>query len=333
MRTAPAIGMALLALTALVGCGGDERGRAVEPPATGTPAGPSTTYPPATPSTSPSPTDAATGGVTRTTVTFVDPTRGTVARPPQAATNERVLVTTVRRPASGGGPWPLVVFGHGFDISSEAYATLLDEVAGSGFVVASPELPGSSTARPGQPDEHDLAQEPCDLTVVAADVESASAEGGELAGTVRPGPIALAGQSDGATAAAFAALAVDPCRTAASPVPVGAVVAFSAKPVPADAIDPGLTHPPAALAVTGSADTVNPPSHTRDLFDQWPAEAWLVTSAGDGHLAPSTDSGRRLAIDAVVVDFLRGTLEADHAALGRMAIDASVPGLTLEHRG
>jgi len=322
MRTATAIGVALLVLMASAACGADEQGDGVVPAATS----------PTTVASSTSSGPTAAGGVIRTTLTFVDPARGTLARPPVPAATERVLVTTVRRPSSGGGPWPLVVFGHGFDISSEAYAALLDGIAAAGFVVAAPEFPGSSTARPGRPDERDIAEEPCDLTVVATDLESASAGTGELAGTVRPGPIALAGQSDGATAAAFAALAIGPCRPAVAP-PVGAVVAFSANPVPADAVDRGLAAPPAVLAITGSADSVNPPSHTRALFEQWPAAAWLLASADDGHLAPSTDSTRRASIDSVVFDFLRGTLESDPAALERMSADASVPGLSLERRG
>ncbi len=327
MRTAAAIGVALL-LIASAGCRGEERGTGPAAATTTTEQDPAPQSPP---SSSESRATEAPGPVTRTTVTFVDPTRGTPARPPVPATTERVLSTTVRRPAAGDGPWPLVVFGHGFDISSVAYSTLLDDIAGSGFVVAAPELPGSSTAIPGRPDERDLAQEPCDLEVVAADVEAASAGTGPLAGVVRPGPVALAGQSDGATAAAFAALVTTRCSTATA-VHVGGVVAFSANPVPASSVDPRLADPPALLAVTGSADTVNPASHTRALFDQWPADAWLLTVAGEGHLEPSTSSPHRAAIDAVVVDYLRGTLDGVPEAPARMAADAAVPDLTLDHR-
>jgi len=329
MRTAAALAAALLVLVAATGCAGHEQGHPD--------AGPDPTVgsdPVSDPTTVPDTTGdlAVPGGVIRTELTFVDRTRGTVARPPQPASLQRELVTAVRRPSSGDGPWPLVVFGHGFAISSDAYATLLDAIAASGFVVAAPEFPGSSTTRPGRPDEHDLDQEPCDLAVVATEVEAASAGAGELAGTVRPGPVALAGQSDGATAAAFAALSGDPCHPGIAVAPVAAVVAFSANPVPAAAIDAGLAAPPALLAITGSADAVNPASHTRAVFDQWPATAWLLTSRGDGHLAPSTDSPHRSAIDAVVVDFLHGALDPDPTASDRMASDAAAPGLTLDHR-
>ena len=135
--------------------------------------------------------------------------------------------------------------------------------------------------------------------------------------------MALGGQSDGATSAAFAAL-TDPAGACGGP-PVAAVVAFSARPVTVRAGADATV-----LAITGSADPVNPPANTRALFSAAPAPAYLLTTAGDGHLAPSTTSPHRAAIDAVVVDLLRATLDHDPAARSRLAIDAAQPGLTLD---
>ncbi len=135
----------------------------------------------------------------------------------------------------------------------------------------------------------------------------------------------LAGQSDGATAAAFAAL-TDPIG-ACGGSRVAGVVAFSADPVP---VRPGATA--TVLAVTGSADEVNPPAHTRALFDEAPLPAYLLTSRGDDHLQPSTDSPHRSAIDAVVIDYLRATLLSDPEARVRIVADARGPGLELEQR-
>ena len=233
-----------------------------------------------------------------------------------------MLRTTVWVPRPGSGPWPLVVFGHGFDRSASTYDALLERVARSGFVVAAPEFPGSSSALAGTPDEHDLQDEPCDLLYVAGKVQHSFASG-PLAGVVRDGPVVLAGQSDGATAAAFAAL-TDPVGACGGPRVAG-VVAFSADPVP---LRPGATA--TVLAVTGSADEINPPAHTRALFDEAPLPAYLLTSAGDDHLQPSTDSSHQLAIDSVVIDYLRATLLGDRAAASRMLTDANRPGLHLE---
>jgi dienelactone hydrolase len=271
----------------------------------------------------------ASGPVTSSVLVLVDPTRPTVARPPIGASGQRVIRTTVRRPATGSGPWPLVVFGHGFDISSDAYGALLDTIAAAGFVVAAPEFPGSSSALPGRPDEHDIQQEPCDLRFVADRVQATSAEPGDLSGLVRAGPVALAGQSDGASAAAFATLASADC-----PSPqIAAVVAFSAKPVPDAAVTAaGRAAGAALLAITGSVDKVNVAANTAALYDSWPGSASMLTSAGDGHLAPSTDSPRHEAIASVVVDFLRGTVGSEPRVLTRVLIDADVTGLTLVQR-
>jgi dienelactone hydrolase len=259
-------------------------------------------------------------------LTFVDLTRPTVARPPEPASGSRILRTTVWMPAAGRGSWPLVVFGHGFGVSASTYYDLLATLASAGFVVAAPDFPGSSSALPGRADEQDIRQEPCDLLYVAGQLESASLAGqGIRAGAVRRGAVALGGQSDGATSAAFAAL-TDPAGTCGGPA-VAAVVAFSARPV---TVRPGADA--TVLAVTGTADPVNPPANTRALFSAAPAPAYLLTTAGDGHLAPSTTSPHRAAIDAVVVDLLRATLEHDSSARSRLAVDAARPGLTLDTR-
>lgn len=315
--------LSLLALVAIGGCTGSR----VAPNRADDSAGAGATTAETNPTIqAPATTTTASGPLpfTTTTLTFTDSTRGTVARPPVAATATRVLPTTIRVP-DGAGPWPLVVFGHGYHVSAATYATLLDGIAEAGFVVAAPEFPGSSSARPGRPDEHDLQDEPCDLRLVAGQVQASADDAASvLAGKVAPGAVGLAGQSDGATAAAYAALA----STCAGPS-IGAVVAFSAQPSP---IRPGLDPAdyPALLAVTGSVDDVNPPARTRALFDQFSQRAWLLIVTGEGHLAPSTDSPHLPDIIAVTVDVLRGALDGDPAANGQIPIDAARPGLSLE---
>ncbi len=258
-------------------------------------------------------------------MTFTDPTRPTPARPPVPARSDRTLTTTVIEPPAGAGPWPLLVFGPGFDASVVRYLPLLDDLARAGFVVAAPEFPGASSASAGTPDERDLTQEPCDLLFVAGRVQAASALGGALAGAVRPGPVALAGHSDGATAAAFAALSLS-AGTCGGPA-VAAVVAYSARPVP---IRAGASA--SVFAVTGSADVTNPPSQTRALFAEAPIPSYLLTSIGDDHAGPPTTSPRRDAIAAAVVAFLDSVLLGDTAARTRITAAGTRPGLVLEQR-
>ncbi len=258
-------------------------------------------------------------------LTFTDPTRTTPARPPVPARAGRVLATVVRKPPTGDGPWPLVVFGPGFDASSARYGALLDDLARAGFVVAAPEFPGATSAAAGQPDEGDLAQEPCDLLFVAGQLRAASAPGGTLAGVVRSGPVALGGHSDGATAAADAALSL--ADGSCGGPPVTAVVAYSARPVP---LRVGASAK--VLAVTGSDDVTNPPARTRALFAEAPTPSYLLTSLGDDHAGPPTTSAHRDEIAVTVIDFLRAQLLGDTQARARIAVDGAAPGLVLASR-
>ena len=217
------------------------------------------------------------------------------------------------------------MFGHGFAVQAATYGQLLRTVAAAGFVVAAPDFPGSTSAAAGTPDEADLRDEPCDLLYVAAHVELEARHAGPLAGLVARGEVALAGQSDGATAAAFAGLSDRP-GTCGGPT-VAAVVAFSSDPVP---VRPGASA--AVLAITGTADEVNPPIRTRALFAEAPSTAYLLTSLGDSHLGPSTTSPRHAEIATVVVDFLRATLLDSTRARWRLVADAQRPGLDLTVR-
>ena len=154
---------------------------------------------------------------------------------------------------------------------------------------------------------------------------AASVPGGALAGTIRPGPVALAGHSDGATAAAFAALSLAP-GTCGGPA-VGRW--WPTPPGPcrgrADASAP-------VFAITGSADATNPPSQTRALFTEAPTPSYLLISVGDDHAAPPTTSPRRDAIAAAVIDFLRAQLLGDATARDRITAAGAQPGLVLEQR-
>jgi predicted dienelactone hydrolase len=78
-------------------------------------------------------------GVRQTT--FVDSTRGTAAFGSYPGSSSRVLPTTIWYPSDGGGPFPLVVFAHGYGVTPSFYASLLPRLAAAGYVVAAPTYP------------------------------------------------------------------------------------------------------------------------------------------------------------------------------------------------
>ncbi|MHB1011260.1 MAG: hypothetical protein ACYC1E_19020, partial [Propionibacteriaceae bacterium] len=105
----------------------------------------------------------------------------------------RILPTTVRYPAMGaaggpdhagavparsGGPYPLVVFSEGYDISPEAYATLLDAWTVAGYVVADPVYPFTAPTSPGGLKRSDIVNHPTDLTFVISSLLGDSAAAG-----------------------------------------------------------------------------------------------------------------------------------------------------------
>lgn len=172
-------------------------------------------------------TPAAPFGVGIARCTFVDHTRSVLSystTPYRVLSSSRTLVTEIRYPTSsldGGtgerpgappvarsGGYPMIVFAHGYNVTPDTYAALLDAWVRAGFVVVAPFFPDESAsavaAQPRADTEDDLANEPGDLAFVTKSVLSASANETSncplVSGLVEPSEIALAGHSDGAVA-------------------------------------------------------------------------------------------------------------------------------------
>jgi dienelactone hydrolase len=194
------------------------------------------------------------------------------------ASGPRVLVTYVRVPTRGRPPYPLVVFAHGFALTPQVYAPMLDTWARAGYVVAAPVFPVENADAPGGPDQSDLVNEPGDLSFVLSQL---TAPAGPLRGLADPRRIAFAGQSDGAITALEAAY--DPRyldrRVDAAMVLSGAT--FSGFP------GPPPTAPP-LLAVQGTADPLNSPDTTAAYFRLMRRPKFLLWLLGATHLPPYT---------------------------------------------
>lgn len=258
---------------------------------------------------------------------------------PNGTSEPRALLTEVRYPALGppgqtdrldapaaraDGPFPLVVFGHGFGVTPALYARLLQSWARAGFVVAAPVFPLENANAPGGPDESDLINQPADMRFVISRLLAASKAGsGPLAGLVDPNEIAVAGQSDGGDTA----LAVAYDREFRDPR-VSAAVILSGAEIPSAG---GFTFPPGGpplLATQGTADTVNPPSATNAFFDAAQRPKYLLDLIGAEHLPPYSVQQPQLAIvERVTIAFLDGYLKRMPAALARLTSLGSVPGV------
>jgi predicted dienelactone hydrolase len=194
--------------------------------------------------------------VAQRTVTFVDHSR--TVRFPGRAPAPRRLVTIVRYPAGASGPFPLIVFGHGFAVTPRPYAALLEAWARAGYVVAAPVFPLENARAPGGPNESDLVNQPRDMSFVI----SAMLGAGSFAGLLDRHAIAVSGQSDGgetALAVAYDRLFVDRRVRAAAILSGAKIPGVGGFDFPAPS--------PPLLATQGTADTINPPAFTHAFFD------------------------------------------------------------------
>jgi predicted dienelactone hydrolase len=245
----------------------------------------------------------------------------------------RTLVTVVRYPAVGApsardvanaqpersaGPFPLVVFAHGYRLAPFTYTRLLHAWARAGYVVATPFFPLTNADAPAV-DRSDLINQPQDLRFVISRL--LAQRGPPLRGLVDGS--ALGGHSDGVDSAlALAYSQVRDRRVRAALGFAGAEIASftgfsnSARNVP-------------LLAVQGTADSVNSPSGTYSYFAAAPRPKYLLRLLGAEHTAPYQSEQPHLGIVArVSVAFLDGYLKDDAAALRRLSALGSVPGLS-----
>lgn len=199
----------------------------------------------------------------------------------------------------GSGPFPLIVFGHGFASTPATYARLLRAWAAAGYVVAAPVFPLGNANAPGGPDEQDIVNQPGDMSFAITRLLALSGDSASpLYGVVDPARIAVAGQSDGAMTA-FAAAYERPWRDRR----VRAALVFSGAILgPRRYVDPDAVP---LLAVQGTADRINPPKYALDLFGAVGRPKFLLLLHGAGHLPPYTHPGARLAeVERVSLAFL-----------------------------
>ncbi|MGH2916184.1 MAG: alpha/beta hydrolase family protein [Solirubrobacteraceae bacterium] len=276
----------------------------------------------------------ATGSIT---LRIVDHTRS--VQLPNGQTVPRTLRTIVRYPASDrtrsgdlrgaapardAGPFPLIVFGHGFAVTPHLYARLLRAWAAAGYVVAAPVFPLGNADAPGGPNESDLPNQPADMSLVISRLLAASrATSGTLGGLISTHAIAVAGQSDGGDTAL--AVAYDPRYRDAR---VGAAIILSGAEIPGIGGFQIQAGGPPLLATQGSADTVNPPSATDAFYATAAVPKFLLTLPGATHLPPYSSQQPQLGVvERVTIAFLNHYLK--RRPLKPLLSAGQVPGVAV----
>jgi fermentation-respiration switch protein FrsA (DUF1100 family) len=206
---------------------------------------------------------------------------------------ERSVLTLIRYPVGqgssrswpAGGPFPLVMFAPGFQQCSDTYEHLLQSWASAGYVVASVDFPRTDCLVGSAAYEPDLVNQPGDVSYVLNRLLALNAQPhGFLAGRLNPHEVAAAGQSDGGDT--VAALGGNTCCQDHRLKAVAVLSGAEWPPMPGTYF--AGTAPP-MLFVQGSADTINPPWTSVQLYRADRASArYYLDLFGADHMVPYT---------------------------------------------
>ena len=130
---------------------------------------------------------------------FVDTNRASQAHGEYAGESQRTLNATVWHPAQNqDGPYPLVIFSHGFSSTREGGAYLGEHLASHGFVVVAADFPLTNMNAPDRPYVRDVVNQPGDISFMIDTLLAQSDDDGHmLAGMIDGERIGVTGISLG----------------------------------------------------------------------------------------------------------------------------------------
>ena len=281
-------------------------------------------------------------GVGTHSATYVDDTRSTSANGDFGGAANRTIPVEFWYPAVGAagggavadappdrarGPYPLVLFSHGYAVTPDFYRPLLERWAAAGYVVAAPVYPILS-GTPGGASHTDYEKTFDDARFVISHVLALPASDA-FGGLVDPERIAAAGHSDGEVVA-FAEGLLECCRDqrVLSVIAMAGDLSNANNPHVRDAGMP-------ILHVMDTEDEYDPYQHSID-WDRANLDAprWLLSLLGASHVPPYTQPGDPAfeVVSASTIAFLDGTLKGHPERLDAIAstADASNGVATLE---
>lgn len=272
---------------------------------------------------------AGTYQVSEQQLTFAEPAH---TGPTGQYLTQRTLVIDVRYPhawRSGGlgparGPFPLIMFAPGFMQCDDPYSDLLNDWAGAGYVVAAVNFPRTDCHVGAAAYEPDLVNQPRDMSYALSRLLALSARPhGLLSGLLSSRQIAMAGQSDGGDT--VAALAANTCCTDHQLTAVAVLSGAEWPPMPGRYFPGGA---PPMLFVQGSADDVNPPWTSVQLYTaDLASDRYYLDLFGATHMVPYRGTNRVERITAAVtLAFFNRYVLGEAGALAAMTRDGNVRG-------
>lgn len=275
--------------------------------------------------------------VATTTMSLVDASRPTARNGDCAKIPTRSLPTLVLYPATGtpsdpaqpdapadtaGGPYPLIVFSHGYSATAQSYIDLLQHWAAAGFVVAAPTFPLTSGDSPCGAIAGDVSNQPEDVSFVIDSVLAASKkQDGPFAGLVAPGKIGAAGHSNGAITT-YGVVANTELRDPR--VRAATILAGTAQRLPRGRYD--FAKAPPVLLVHGTDDTLVPFDASIAGFNRLRGPKGLLSIEGGDHGSSAGPSAY-----AATTDFFDAFLRGDEVARLRLANDQVAGETTMQY--
>jgi dienelactone hydrolase len=277
----PIIAVMVLLISLTSACAGQRAAPATRPPASTSSAGSAASTPVATPTRASVTGRMGTYRVRERQVQFTEPSR---SGPASNSAGSRPLVTQIWYPQSDAAtePFPLLIFAPGFLQCSGSYADLLEAWASAGYVVAAVTFPHTSCSLGTKANETDIVNQPEDMSYVLTRLLTLNAQPNDpFSDILNPREIGAVGQSDGGDT--VAALAANSCcidnRIRAVAVLSGAE--WPAMPGRYFAVDA-----PPMLFTQGSADEINPPWMSLQLYRADLGSRYYLDLVGAGHLFP-----------------------------------------------
>lgn len=222
---------------------------------------------------------------------------------------DRPLPTTIWYPASGDGPFPVIVFSHGLTSQPSDYATLLTRWARAGFVVAGAAYPHTSYGV-SEFNVLDLVNQPADASSVLTKVLALDGKSGDpLENRLDEDHVAAAGHSGGGITTLGMLSGNRDNRLSAAVVLAGRQVLpspFSGPETP-------------VLFVHGKLDRTVRYADGLAAFKAVPWPKAMLALPQGGHVTPR--SGRDFSlVAATTTDFWRWALYGDASAEKRLAV-------------
>ncbi|MCU1490020.1 MAG: hypothetical protein JWM85_1425 [Acidimicrobiaceae bacterium] len=282
--------------------------------------------------------------------TFVDHSRTTHDYATNTDTPGRTLVTEIRYPTTNGrsgvetagahpalrhGPYPLIVFAHGYTIDPVVYQKLLDAWVRAGFVVAAPLFPDTESAAvsAGTGAEQDIINQPADVAFVTRRLKVAAARGSGcsvLRGLERTGAVALAGQSDGGdTVASLAYFSGDAPLMTGLGVRAVAILSGEEDMAAGSGTYRAVPGSPPLLFVQSRNDTCNTPQQATLLYNAvQQADKWFLETSSVAHLGPYTgaEPAQFAAVAAETTAYFGAELDGASLNAVGMALRRSLAG-------